>query len=103
MDLARNLKSETVSRLYPTQAYLVQPMQPIADAVKLMRDKKVGCVLTEQGSQAILDQGKALKKVDHADRGVRPGSAWMGKRRCGSHQPADHEDPQPDQRTQDAG
>ena len=45
MDLARNLKSETVSRLYPTQAYLVLPTQPVADAVKLMRDKKVGCVL----------------------------------------------------------
>src|SRR5450631_1364603 len=45
MDLARNLKSETVSRLYPTQPWLVQATQPVADAVKLMREKKVGCVL----------------------------------------------------------
>src|SRR5438128_5535542 len=45
MDLTRNLKTETVSRLHPTQAWLVQAAQPIADAVKLMREKKVGCVL----------------------------------------------------------
>lgn len=45
MDLSRNLKSETVSRLYPSQPWIVQPTQPVADAVKLMRDKKVGCVL----------------------------------------------------------
>jgi CBS domain-containing protein len=45
MDLARNLKGETVARLYPTQPWLVQAVQPVADAVKLMRDKKVGCVL----------------------------------------------------------
>src|SRR5476651_1537676 len=45
MDLTRNLKSETVSRLHPTQPWLVQAAQPVADAVKLMREKKVGCVL----------------------------------------------------------
>ena len=45
MDLTRNLKSETVARLYPTQPWLVQATQSIADAVKLMCEKKVGCVL----------------------------------------------------------
>lgn len=45
MDLTRNLKGETVSRLYPSQPWMVQPIQPVADAVKLMREKKVGCVL----------------------------------------------------------
>src|SRR4051812_11171325 len=45
MDLARNLKSETVSRLNPTQPWLVQATQPVADAVKVMRERKVGCVL----------------------------------------------------------
>ena len=45
MDLARDLKSETVSRLNPTQAWLVQVTQPVGDAVKLMRERKVGCVL----------------------------------------------------------
>ncbi|MBI2804342.1 MAG: CBS domain-containing protein [Planctomycetes bacterium] len=45
MDLTRNLINETVSRLYPTQPLLVQRTSPVADAVKLMREKKVGCVL----------------------------------------------------------
>lgn len=45
MDLTRNLKSETVSRLNPTQPLLIQATQPVADAVKMMRDRKVGCVL----------------------------------------------------------
>jgi CBS domain-containing protein len=45
MDLARNLKNETVSRLHPSQPLLIQRGQPVADAVKLMREKKVGCVL----------------------------------------------------------
>ena len=73
MDLARNLKSETVSRLYPTQPYAVQVTQPVADAVKLMREKKVGCVLvcdqqkrivglfTERDLlRRVLSQGKSL-------------------------------------------
>jgi CBS domain-containing protein len=45
MDLTRNLKDETVSRLVPSQPWLVQATQPVADAVKLMREKKIGCVL----------------------------------------------------------
>jgi CBS domain-containing protein len=72
MDLARNLKSETVSRLYPTQPWIVQATQPVADAIKLMRDKKVGCVLvceqrrivgifTERDLlRRVLSQGKTL-------------------------------------------
>jgi CBS domain-containing protein len=72
MDLARNLKSETVSRLYPTQPWIVQATQTVADAVKLMREKKVGCVLvceqrrivgifTERDLvRRVLAQGKAL-------------------------------------------
>ena len=42
MDLARNLKSETVSRLNPTQAYLIQVGQPVVDAIKLMRAGEPG-------------------------------------------------------------
>ena len=45
MDLARNLKVESVSRLNPTPPWHVAPTQTVADAVKLMRDKRVGCVL----------------------------------------------------------
>jgi signal-transduction protein with cAMP-binding, CBS, and nucleotidyltransferase domain len=50
MDLTHNLKSETVSRLKPTPPWSLQAAQPVADAIKLMREKKVGCVLVcEQG------------------------------------------------------
>src|SRR4051812_40931132 len=45
MDLGRNLKRETVARLNPTPAWCVTPGQAVADAVQLMREKKVGCVL----------------------------------------------------------
>ena len=72
MDLTRNLRSETVSRLYPSQPWLVQAGQPVADAVKLMREKRVGCVLvceqrrivgifTERDLvRRVLAQGKSL-------------------------------------------
>src|SRR5207247_2933604 len=72
MDLARNLKSEPVSRLNPTQPWLVQATQPVADAIKLMRERKVGCVLvceqrrivgifTERDLlRRVLSQGKPL-------------------------------------------
>jgi CBS domain-containing protein len=45
MDLARNLKVECVSRLEPTMALQVAPQQTVADAVALMRENRVGCVL----------------------------------------------------------
>jgi CBS domain-containing protein len=50
MDLARNLKIESVSRLHPTPPWQVEPAQSVADAVRLMRDHQVGCVLVcEEG------------------------------------------------------
>ena len=45
MDIARNLKIESVSRLQPTPPWQVTPLQSIAEAVDLMREKAVGCVL----------------------------------------------------------
>lgn len=45
MDLARNLKTDCVSRLNPTPPWSVAPGQTVAEAVQLMRDKRVGCVL----------------------------------------------------------
>lgn len=72
MDLARNLKTETVSRLHPSQPCVVQAAQAVADAVKLMREKRVGCVLvceqrrivgifTERDLvRRVLSQGKPL-------------------------------------------
>ena len=45
MDITRNLKIESVSRLNPTPPWFVTPGQSIAEAVELMREKSVGCVL----------------------------------------------------------
>lgn len=45
MDIARNLKVESVSRLNPTPPWQVSPEQSVAEAVQLMREKSVGCVL----------------------------------------------------------
>jgi CBS domain-containing protein len=45
MNLTRNLKVESVSRLQPTAPLQVQPSQSVADAVTRMRQEGVGCVL----------------------------------------------------------
>jgi signal-transduction protein with cAMP-binding, CBS, and nucleotidyltransferase domain len=53
MDLARNIKIDSVSRLRPTPAWNLTPGQTVGDAVDLMRAKDVGCVL-------ICDQGRVV-------------------------------------------
>jgi len=53
MDLARNLKIESVSRLGPTPPWHVTPAQTVAEAVELMRHKKVGCVLVCEQRQLL--------------------------------------------------
>src|SRR5438128_1408661 len=45
MELARNLKVECVSRLCPTAALCLTPRQSVAEAVALMHQREVGCVL----------------------------------------------------------
>ena len=45
MDLAKNLKIDSVSRLNPGPPWMVGPGQPVADAVALMRREQVGCLL----------------------------------------------------------
>jgi CBS domain-containing protein len=48
IELARNLKVESVCRLNPTPPRRVEPSQPVADAVALMRQHDTGCVLVCQ-------------------------------------------------------
>ncbi len=72
MDLARNLKIDSVSRLQPTAPWQVRPDQTIAQTIELMREHKVGCVLVSSGSKLVgifterdlmakvLAEGKAL-------------------------------------------
>ena len=45
MELARNLKVECISRLLPTPPRHIGPDQPVADAVELMRQHDIGCLL----------------------------------------------------------
>ena len=45
MELARNLKVDSVSRLHPTPPLRIDPEQTVADAVRLMRERRVGCLL----------------------------------------------------------
>jgi CBS domain-containing protein len=45
MELARNLKVDSVSRLHPTPPWSVGPEQTVAEVVALMCKQRVGCVL----------------------------------------------------------
>jgi len=45
MELARNLKIESVSRLQPSPPLWVAPEQTVAEAVALMQQHQVGCLL----------------------------------------------------------
>jgi len=49
MELARNLKVESVSRLRPAPPLCSRPEQTVAEAVVLMRSHRTGCVLVCRG------------------------------------------------------
>lgn len=53
MELARNLKTDSVSRLHPSELRPVSPAQPIADAVALMREHAIGCVVVSDGGKLV--------------------------------------------------
>jgi CBS domain-containing protein len=53
MDLARNLKVESVSRLHPTPPRMLRPTQTVAEAVVLMRQEQVGCVLVGENQHIV--------------------------------------------------
>ena len=90
MDLARNLKIECVSRLHPTPPRRIGPEQTVADAVGLMRQEKVGCLLVCTGervvgifterdlvNRAILARGYGKAKVE---RFMTPDPETLGPR-----------------------
>jgi CBS domain-containing protein len=51
MDLARNLKIDSVSRLNPRSPLQLHPEQTVGEAVGLMRQKGVGCILVGDGER----------------------------------------------------
>jgi CBS domain-containing protein len=65
MDLAKNLKVESVSRLQPNPPLQVRPEQTVAEAVALMRREKVGCLLVcaDDRVVGILTERDLLRRV----------------------------------------
>jgi len=65
MELARNLKVESVSRLRPTPPRRIAPDRPVAEAVSLMRQHRVGCLLVCQGERlvGIFTERDLMRKV----------------------------------------
>jgi CBS domain-containing protein len=53
MDLAKNLKIDSVHRLNPTPPWQVGPQQTVAEAVALMRQEDVGCLLVCERERVI--------------------------------------------------
>ena len=53
MQLARNLKVDSVSRLHPTSPLGIEPERTVADAVRLMRERRVGCLLVCRGDRLV--------------------------------------------------
>jgi CBS domain-containing protein len=69
IDLARNLKVDSVSRLLPTPPRQVSPDCPVSQAVGLMRQTRVGCLL-------VCDAGKVVgifTERDLMERVLAPG------------------------------
>lgn len=65
MDLARNLRADSVTRLRPSPPLIVRPDVPIAEAIRLMRQRQVGCVLVCDGRKVrgIFTERDLLKRV----------------------------------------
>jgi CBS domain-containing protein len=53
MELAKNLKIDSVSRLGPSPPRQVHPTHTVAEAVALMRREKCGCVLVCEGDRLL--------------------------------------------------
>lgn len=53
MNLAKNLKIDSVSRLNPSPPLQVSPAASVAEAVRLMRADEVGCVLVCQADRLV--------------------------------------------------
>src|SRR5262249_36144558 len=53
MELAKNLKIDGVSRLNPTPPLRIAQVQTVAEAVALMRQSRVGCLLVCEGDQIV--------------------------------------------------
>jgi CBS domain-containing protein len=53
MELSRNLRVDSVSRLNPTAALALEDREPVSAAVDLMREKGTGCLLVTRGGRLV--------------------------------------------------
>src|SRR5437764_12516025 len=53
MELARNFRIDSVSRLNPTPPHCVAPTLTVAEAVVLMRREATGCLLVCEGDRIV--------------------------------------------------
>jgi CBS domain-containing protein len=65
MELDRNLKIDSVSRLLPSPAHQIPADKPVSEAVELMRREKVGCLLVCVDGQlvGILTERDLVRRV----------------------------------------
>jgi CBS domain-containing protein len=65
MDLAKNLKIDSVSRLHPAAPLKVSPSHTVAEAVEAMCRQNVGCVLVCEGDRVrgIFTERDLLRRV----------------------------------------
>src|SRR5262249_35614016 len=65
MDLTKALKIDSVSRLTLPAPLRIQPSETVSEAVKLMRQARVGCVLVCDGEQmvGILTERDLMRRV----------------------------------------
>lgn len=65
MDLEKILKVESVSRLHPTPPLRISPTRTVAEAVDLMRQEKVGCLLVclDEQMVGIFTERDLLRRV----------------------------------------
>lgn len=53
MDLAKNLKIDSVSRLHPNPPLRMSPNGTVAEAIQLLRQEQVGCLLACEGEKLV--------------------------------------------------
>jgi CBS domain-containing protein len=65
MDLSKNLKIDSVSRLHPAPPQRVATSQTVGEAVELMRRERIGCVLVCQHERlaGIFTERDLLRRV----------------------------------------
>lgn len=71
MKLARNLKIDSVSRLLPAEPLMLGSDRPVAEAVGVMRDQSVSCLLVgdeEHKLVGIFTDRDLLRRVIAADK-----------------------------------